>query len=54
MDKEFLRPTASLQHWDTGSLPGPTPWIKDPGIAAAVAVGHNGGSDLILGPETPI
>ena len=28
---------ASLEHWDTGSIPSPAQWVKGSGTATAVA-----------------
>ena len=40
---------ASLQHWDSGSIPGPAQWVKGSGIGTECSVGHNCGSNLIPG-----
>ena len=35
-------------HGDTGSIPGPTQWVKGPVVAVSCGVGHRRGSDLVL------
>ena len=40
---------ASLQCWDTGSIPVPAQWVKDQALPQP-AIGGNWGSDLIPGP----
>ena len=42
----------SLQHWDAGSIPGPTQWVKE--SYTAIAVSELQVRSGIPGPGTPL
>ena len=42
----------SWECWDTGSIPSPAQWVKDPPLRIC-SLGRNCSSDLIYGLETP-
>ena len=46
------RSAASWEHWDTGSIPDLTQWVKDLALHSC-SLGYNRGLDLIPGPGTP-
>ena len=45
-DKAVMNPSGI--HQDTGSIPGPTQWVKDPPLAVSCGVGHRCGPDPTL------
>ena len=47
-----MGPAASLEHWDPGSIPSPTQWVKDL-VLRSCSICQNCSSDLTPGLETP-